>query len=36
MENSTLSNYFTHYLGIDQKDLLNNTVGKDRKEKKSK
>lgn len=39
MENSILSNYFTHYLGIDRKDLLNNTIGKDktdRKEKKSK
>jgi hypothetical protein len=39
MENSTLNNYFTHYLGIDRKDLLNNTLGKDkaeRKEKKSK
>jgi lipopolysaccharide biosynthesis glycosyltransferase len=36
MENSSLKNNFTHYLGIDRKEILNNTIGKEKAEKKEK
>jgi hypothetical protein len=33
MENSRLKDYFTHYLGIDRKELLNNSTKKEKKDK---
>jgi hypothetical protein len=34
MENSTLKDHFTHYLGIDRKELLNNnSIKKEKKDK---
>jgi hypothetical protein len=36
MENSSLKDNFTHYLGIDRKELLNNSLGKDKTDKKEK